>query len=296
MKAPPQSSVSTTWQCTKTRRSGYGAIELYAAIRGYGYWHRATPTSPSTFICVGEDLRRACLELARKAGHSDEEIQKRWPSLTQRECRTVADRPQERLTFQPKTEFTPQDLAALGCTTWLDRDNVINYGFDTPNSSSPWHFNPEQIRSDFNVMAVLQVTLPSVTRSGEQVSDVITSTPWNPIFVCLPDIDKEDSGCVFFPASDRPPFVFSQTDEHTVAKVSRWLAGDSSFTPPGTAAVRNQRDSSSSLCRNVTSAPSFSFSFSAVLARNVIPALVMIICSLSASFWMGWLHLPPEGQ
>lgn len=218
------------WQCTKTRRSGYGAIELYAAIRGYGYWHRATPTSPSTFICVGEDLRRACLELALKAGHSNEEVQKRWPSLLQREYRTQADRPQERLTFQPKTEFTPQDLAALGCTTWLDRDNVINYGFDTPNSSSPWHFNPGQILSDFNVQAVLQVTLPSVTRSGEQVSDVIISTPWNPIFVCLPDIDKEDSGCVFFPASDRPPFVFSQTDEHTVAKVSRWLAGDRSFT------------------------------------------------------------------
>ena len=154
------------WQCTKTRRSGYGAIELYAAIRGYGYWHRATPTSPSTFICVGEDLRRACLELALKAGHTDEEIQKRWPSLLQREYRTQADRPQERLTFQPKTEFTPQDLAALGCTTWLDRDNVINYGFDTPNSSSPWHFNPGQILSDFNVEAVLQVTLPSVTRSG----------------------------------------------------------------------------------------------------------------------------------
>lgn len=219
------------WMCTKTHRSGYGAIELYAAIHGYGYWWRKDNSSPSTFICAGEDLRRTCLELMEKAGNTREEIQKKWPALCRRDYREVAVRPQETLTFEPKTDFTPHDLAALGCTTWLSRDGVEQYGFDSPNKESSWHFHPSMLQRDFHIYAVARVTLPAVSRQGEEKSEVLVSTPWNPIFVCLADDEKEDCGSVFFPANDNiRPMVFSTTDEHTPAKVSRWLAGDRTFT------------------------------------------------------------------
>lgn len=218
------------WHCTRTGRSGWGAIELYAAINGLGYWWRKDEYSPSTFICEGENLRHACLELAHRAGHEDEEIAEKWPQLLQRDYRRAAVRPQNVLTFEPKTDFTPQDLASLGCTTWLSRDGVENYGFDTSNKAAEWHFHPSQIQQDFKVYAVLKVTLPAVSRHGEPYSEEILSTPWNPLFICLADDEKEDCGSVFRPAMDVPPMVFSTTEEHTVAKVSKWLAGDRVFT------------------------------------------------------------------
>ncbi len=218
------------WFCTKTRRGGYGAIELYAAMKGYGYWWRKDSHTPPTYICVGEDLRHTCLELAERMGHSREEIAEKWPQLLKRDYRIQAVRPQEVMTFEPKTDFTPQDLAALGCTTWLDRDGLVQYGFDCGKKDAEWHFNPSQIQHDFNVYAVGKVTLPAVSRHGEPYSEVLISTPWNPIFVALADDEREDCGSVFRPAiEEQPPMAFSTTDEHTPAKVSRWLAGDKVF-------------------------------------------------------------------
>ena len=217
------------WFCTKTKRGGYGAIELYAAMKGLGYWWRKDSHSAQTFICVGEDLRQACLQLAMLAGHTKEEVGEKWPQLLKRDYRETAIRPQERVTFEPKTGFTPQDLAALGCTTWLDYDGVEHYGFETGNKDAGWHFDPADIQRDFKISAVGKVTLPAVSRKGEPVSEVLVSTPWNPIFVALVDDETEDSGSIFFPALDIPPMVFCNTDEHTSAKVSRWLAGDKVF-------------------------------------------------------------------
>ena len=218
------------WFCTKTKRGGYGAIELYAAMKGYGYWWQKDSHSPQTFICVGEDLRHTCMELAEHAGHTREELEEKWPSLCYRDFRQVAVRPQEVLTFEPKTDFTPQDLAALGCTTWLSRDGIEQYGFDTQNKESSWHFHPSDIQKDFKVWAVGKVTLPAVSRQGEPQSEVLISTPWNPIFIALCDDEKEDCGSIFRPAiEEQPPMVFSTTEEHTPAKVSRWLAGDKVF-------------------------------------------------------------------
>ena len=218
------------WFCSKTRRGGYGAIELYAAMNGLGYWWRKDSHSAQTFICVGEDLRQTCLQLAQKAGHSREEIAEKWPQLLKRDYRETAIRPQDALTFEPKTGFTPQDLAALGCTTWLDYDGVEHYGFESPNKEASWKFDPADIQRDFKISAVGKVTLPAVSRQGEPVSEVLVSTPWNPIFVALVDDEKEDAGSVFFPALGIPPMVFSNTEEHTTAKVSKWLAGDQVFT------------------------------------------------------------------
>lgn len=218
------------WFCTKTLRGGYGAIELYAAINGLGYWWRRDNHSMQTFICVGEDLRQACVGLAEKAGYTKEEIQERIPQLLKRDYREKALRPQQGLTFEPKTDFTPQDLSALGCTAWIDRGGVEHYGFESANTSSEWKFIPSMIHDDFKVYAVGRVTLPAVNRDGEDVSEIIVSTPWNPLFVALVDEDKEDSGSVFRPAMDIPPMVFSNTEEHTSSKVSRWLAGDKTFT------------------------------------------------------------------
>ena len=218
------------WFCTKTRRGGYGAIELYAAMMGLGYWWRKDAHAPQTFICVGEDLRHACLGLAEKMGHTREEIKEKWPQLLARDYRETAVRPQEVLTFEPKTDFTPQDLAALGCTTWLSRDGIEQYGFDTANKEADWHFHPSMIQKDFHVYAVGKVTLPAVSRQGEPQSEVLVSTPWNPIFVALADDENEDCGSIFRPAiEEQPPMVFSTTEEHTTTKVSRWLAGDKVF-------------------------------------------------------------------
>jgi len=235
------------WMCTKTHRSGYGAIELYAAITGRGSWWRKDEYSARTFICVGEDLRHVCMELCEKARRADgktqedirKEVKERYPELYERDYRTTAIRPQDEVAIQIKTDFTPQDLATLGCTTWLDLKGVEHYGFDTENQASPWRFHPSQLHTDFKLYALTQVTLPAVSRKGEPVSEVFHSTPWNPMFVCLtedePDNNEEyatfkHSGSIIRPAMDEPPMVFSNSEDHTHAKVSRWLAGDKVFT------------------------------------------------------------------
>lgn len=219
------------WRCTQTGRSGWGAVELYAAINGLGYWWRRSPQSPQTFVCVGDDLRQACLQLAQRAGHTIEELKanERWRTLTMRDHREQAQRPQDKVTFEPKTGFTPQELLALGCVPWLDKDNVEHYSFESQNKSAAWHFDPSQIQADFNIYSVLKVTLPAVSRRGEPYSEVIYSSPWNPIFVALVDSNTEDRGCVFFPGLGIAPMVFSNNDEDTPAKISRWLSGDPVF-------------------------------------------------------------------
>ena len=219
------------WHCTRTHRAGFGAIELYAAMKGLGYWWRKNEFSPQVFVCVGEDLRQACLGLLHLAGHSDEEIAEKWPEVLTRDYRQIAIRPQNILTFEPKTAFTPQDLAALGCTTWLDLDGIPHYGFDVDNPESNYHFNEAMIQDEFRTFAVAKVTLPAVSRKGEMVSEVLVSTPWNPILMVFTDDERQDAGTIFFPANDRiQPIVFCNTEEHTVRKVSKWLSGDTVFS------------------------------------------------------------------
>lgn len=235
------------WMCTKNKLGGYGAIELYAAITGRGAWVRHDECSAPSFVCVGEDLRHVCLELCERARDNGrkskeqirEEIAENWPELLARDFRTEAVRPQEAVSYQIKTDFTPQDLASLGCSTWLDRDGVVHYGFDTPNVASDWHFAPELIQRDFKVYALSEVTLPAVMRKGALVSETLRSTPWNPLFLCLafdePGADEDFSafrpaGSIIRPAMEAPPIVFSNAEGHTCAKVGRWLAGDKVFT------------------------------------------------------------------
>ncbi len=234
------------WVCSRTQRSGYGAIELQAAISGRGAWVRYSPQAPQSFLCVGEDLRRVCLALCERTladGRSPEdvraEIAAKWPELLARDFRSMAPRPQDEVSIEIKSDFTPQDLLALGCATWLDRNGVAHYGFDTENASSPWHFSSSQIHNDFKVYALNRAVLPAVLREGEMRSEVLHSTPWNPLFVCLTEDEPEDNddyaafkhaGSLFRPAMEAPPLVFSNDETHSAAKVSRWLAGDKVFS------------------------------------------------------------------
>jgi len=48
------------WMCTKTHRQGYGALELWAAMRGLSL--------------EGYGLRRACRSLAEHLGYKEEDI------------------------------------------------------------------------------------------------------------------------------------------------------------------------------------------------------------------------------
>lgn len=234
------------WQCTETKRSGYGALELYAAIHGHGAWWRRNDYSPEVFVSVGEDLRQACLGLVmqvrRDAGGIDEEIKKELevshPYLLRRDYRYIAERPQDKVTLDLKADFSPQDLSALGCHVWLKK-GVVCYGFDTDNEESTWHFTPSQIQQDFKVYALQKVTLPAVNRNGEMVSEVIVSSPWNPLFVCLKEDEPDDNedyahfrhaGSIFRPGMDIPPVVFSNSDDETFQKVQRLLGGDKVFS------------------------------------------------------------------
>lgn len=236
------------WMCTRTKRCGWGAVELYAAMRGYGYWWQQNQYAPRTFICEGEDLRRACVELAMKAGNTMDDIKQKWPQLAVRDYRKAAVRPQEVLTFEPKTDFTPQDMAALGCTSWLDKDGLEHFGFESQNADAEWKFRPSMIHDDFHVYAVGKVTLPAVLRKGEAVSEELISTPWNPIFVALADDKNETCGSIFRPAiEEAPPMVFSTNADNTTSKVSRWLAGDKVFM----AAVDYRTSESSGVVRAI---------------------------------------------
>lgn len=200
------------WQCTQTGRQGYGALELYAAMRN--------------LPMHGASLLRLCHDLVVRVYGDKEEVRQKWPSLfAKMDFRITADSIIETFSFIPKTDFNPQELAALGCEVTLQK-GLPQFGFGKD-------FNPSQLNDDFRIYAVDKLTLPCVVRNGRQVSEVIYGTPWNPLFVCFATdvIDPQGScGCFFRPAMQQDPIVFSTCEDHTVRKVSKWLMGDSVFT------------------------------------------------------------------
>lgn len=190
------------WYCTETKRTGYGAVELMAAMKG--------------LPLMGDDLRQVCLSLAKIAGI---EI----PDLAKFDIRLNAERPQEMLSFQPNADFSPQDLMSLGCSVTLDR-GTIHYGFGTWRSGD-WQFDPSMLNSDFRIYSLQSVTLPAVKRGYNSVSQQIIGTPFNPLFGCFTD-DSMQCGCIFRPAMNEKPIVFANNENDTTRKISRWLAGD----------------------------------------------------------------------
>lgn len=212
------------WKCTKTGRQGYGALELYAAMRN--------------MPMHGASLLRLCKDLVVRTYGDTEKVRSVFPSVFGRmDYRTIAQQTIETFSFMPKTDFNPQELAALGCEVTLAKGlPVFGFGRD---------FNTQMLNDDFRIYAVDSVTLPNVVREGKKVSEIIYGTPWNPLFVCFAK-DGEPSlentyGCLFRPAmKDSDPIVFSTDEEHSVRKVSRWLMGDRVFVY-----AMNNRDSAS---------------------------------------------------
>lgn len=212
------------WKCTKTGRQGYGALELYAAMRN--------------MPMHGASLLRLCKDLVVRTYGDTEKVRSVFPSVFGRmDYRTIAQQTIETFSFMPKTDFNPQELAALGCEVTLAKGfPVFGFGRD---------FNTSMLNDDFRIYAVDSVTLPNVVREGKKVSEIIYGTPWNPLFVCFAK-DGEPSlentyGCLFRPAmKDSDPIVFSTDEEHSVRKVSRWLMGDRVFVY-----AMNNRDSAS---------------------------------------------------
>lgn len=212
------------WKCTKTGRQGYGALELYAAMRN--------------MPMHGASLLRLCKDLVVRTYGDTEKVRSVFPSVFGRmDYRTIAQQTIETFSFMPKTDFNPQELAALGCEVTLAKGlPVFGFGRD---------FNTSMLNDDFRIYAVDSVTLPNVVREGKKVSEIIYGVPWNPLFVCFAK-DGEPSlentyGCLFRPAmKDSDPIVFSTDEEHSVRKVSRWLMGDRVFVY-----AMNNRDSAS---------------------------------------------------
>lgn len=212
------------WKCTKTGRQGYGALELYAAMRN--------------MPMHGASLLRLCKDLVVRTYGDTEKVRSVFPSVFGRmDYRTIAQQTIETFSFMPKTDFNPQELAALGCEVTLAKGlPVFGFGRD---------FNTQMLNDDFRIYAVDSVTLPNVVREGKKVSEIIYGTPWNPLFVCFAkdgEISLDNTyGCLFRPAmKDSDPIVFSTDEEHSVRKVSRWLMGDRVFVY-----AMNNRDSAS---------------------------------------------------
>ena len=199
------------WMCTKTGKYGYGALELYAAKR--------------KLPMHGASLLRLCHDLVVKAYGDNEKTRAKWPALfAKMDYRTIAAQTIETFSFMPKTDFNPQELAALGCEVTSVK-GIPQYGFGKD-------FNTKMLNEDFRIYAVDQVTLPNVVRNGQLVSEVIYGTPWNPLFVCFAtDViaPQGSCGCFFRPAMQQDPIVFSTCEDHSVRKVSKWLMGDPVF-------------------------------------------------------------------
>ena len=200
------------WMCTETGKYGYGALELYAAMRN--------------LPMHGASLLRICKDLVVRIYGDKEEVCQKWPMIFGKmDYRTVAPQTIETFSFIPKTDFNPQELAALGCEVTMLK-GIPQYGFGKD-------FTTQMLNDDFRIYAVDKVTLPNVVRDGQQVSEVIYGTPWNPLFVCFAtDViaPQGSCGCFFRPAMQQDPIVFSTAEEHTVRKVSKWLMGDKVFT------------------------------------------------------------------
>ena len=197
------------WVCTRTRTSGYGALELYAAI------HHIT--------LEGVNLRKAVLGLLKTYGYTEEQIREQFPTEHPytHDLRGIADQPQEIFSYLDKTDFTPQELLSIGCEVTTSK-GIHHYSFGDD-------FNTEMLISDFRTYALVSATLPAVSRGGEAVSEIIYGTPFSPLFITFLT-PEEDCGMIWRPALDSDPWVFSNNEEHTVAKVSKWLAGDKVFT------------------------------------------------------------------
>lgn len=192
------------WACTKTKRSGYGAIELMAAILNVSL--------------EASNLKKVCKKLADKAGYESPILEsdfKNWD---------FSDQPQDILTISSKTDFTPQDLESLGCKVSMSFNGELNFGFGTTNKDV-WQFQTSMITKDFNIRAITYAIFPAKSFNGTMKSRKIISTPFNPLFVCYAD---DNSGCIFAPCSEMPPIVFSDNNK-TTYKVQRWLGGDATF-------------------------------------------------------------------
>lgn len=200
------------WMCTKTGKKGYGAIELYAAVHHLPMY--------------GQSLLRICKALVLKCYGDTEETRAAFPAVFgNMDYRTVAQQTIETFSFMPKMDFSPQELAALGCEVTLEK-GLPRFGFGRT-------FTPDLLNKDFRIYSLLSVTLPDVIRNGQHVSEIIHGTPWNPLFVCFASQEcgpRNSYGCFFRPAmAGSEPIVFSTAEEHSVRKVSKWLMGDNVF-------------------------------------------------------------------
>ncbi len=200
------------WKCTRTGKTGYGAIELYAA--------------KMNLPMHGYSLQRICQRLVKDVYGDTNEVRRAFPEVfAKMDYRTQAQQTIETFSFMPKTDFSPQELAALGCEVTLDK-GLPRFGFGST-------FTPDMLNKDFRIYSLLSVTLPDVIRDGQHVSEIIHGTPWNPLFVCFAsqEIGPQNSyGCFFRPAMvGSEPIVFSTAEEHSVRKVSKWLMGDNVF-------------------------------------------------------------------
>lgn len=200
------------WMCTKTGKSGYGTLELYAAMRN--------------LPMHGASLLRLCHDLVVRVYGDNEKTRAKWPMLfAKMDYRTIATQTIETFSFLPKVDFNPQELAALGCDVTMVK-GIPQFGFGKD-------FNTTMLNEDFRIYAVDKVTLPNMVRNGQLASEVIYGTPWNPLFVCFAtDViaPQGSCGCFFRPAMQQDPIVFSTCEEHSVRKVSKWLMGDKVFT------------------------------------------------------------------
>lgn len=200
------------WKCTRTGKTGYGAIELYAA--------------KMNLPMHGYSLQRICQRLVKDVYGDTEEVHQAFPEVFARmDYRTIAMQTIDTFSFMPKTDFSPQELTALGCEVTLEK-GLPCFGFGKT-------FSPDMLNKDFRIYSLLSVTLPDVIRDGQHVSEIIHGTPWNPLFVCFAsqEIGPQNSyGCFFRPAmAGSEPIVFSTSEEHSVRKVSKWLMGDNVF-------------------------------------------------------------------
>ena len=195
------------WMCTKTKVKGHGALELYAEIHHLSL--------------EGNDLRRAAVGLLNQCGYDPEEIKKSFPyeHPYDRDLRGTARRPTEKFSFQRRSDLTPQELRSLGCEVAIKQgESWLSFG----------DFSADKLRIDFRTYSLSRCTLPAVNRQGVAVSEEYYGTPFSPMFITFLTPD-EDCGCIWRPATDYPPIVFTNSDLHTINKVSRWLAGDKVF-------------------------------------------------------------------
>lgn len=196
------------WRNTENGHEGYGVLELLSDV--------------SNRPMLGADLKQMCKELVDLAGMGADILDN---GFDYRE--NVA--PQQVLTYYRKPGFNVEELQALGCSVYLDKNGVTRLGFACPNSDNAQWFAPNMLHSDFRIYALSECVLPQIRRDGEYISERIISTPFNPLFICFADAE-EKTGCVFRPGM--PGFanvVFSKNEDITTTKVGRWLGGDKVF-------------------------------------------------------------------